>query len=347
MDPHQPPADRILFDIALGSDDRPAEETLDLIRLAEALGFANAWLTESRGRDVFVLLASAAGRTSRIGLGTGITNVYARTATTIAQAAGTIAELMPGRVFNLGLAASGRGLVELYHRVPFERPVARVRDAARIVDFILAEGRMPPAGPGERAGPRLTLTPMRDRVRIFIAGSSDATLRFIGAEADGWLPVWPSRRHTPEQVATIAEAARATGRPLPDVAGYLYGGLDTDPDVVAATRDTLAWYIAANGEAYRKLFLRYGYDREVGEIVARWEAGDHRAAAAAIPREMLDDCALMAAPAAFADQAKAFVEAGIARPVLRVVRELSADRVAELLTETAGLMRLGGGAPSS
>jgi len=86
--------------IAISGGPNPAE-MIELVVLAERLGYESAWVAEGHGGDQFAILAACAMRTSRIRLGT---SVFVRTAPTIAMAASTIADLSSGR-FILGLGS--------------------------------------------------------------------------------------------------------------------------------------------------------------------------------------------------------------------------------------------------
>lgn len=92
--------------IAISGGPNPAE-IVDLVVLAETLGYSSAWIAEGHGGDQFAILAACAMRTSRILLGTSISSVFVRTAPTIAMAASSVAELSGGR-FILGLGRATR-----------------------------------------------------------------------------------------------------------------------------------------------------------------------------------------------------------------------------------------------
>jgi probable F420-dependent oxidoreductase len=94
-----------------GLDHLAIEDALSFIRRVEALGYEAFWTREGFGREPFPLLAAAARETSRIILGTGIANVYARDPITMRAAAATLAELAPDR-FILGLGVSHAPWVE-------------------------------------------------------------------------------------------------------------------------------------------------------------------------------------------------------------------------------------------
>jgi len=68
--------------IAISGGPNPAE-IVDLVVLAESLGYDSAWIAEGHGGDQFAILAACAMRTSRLRLGASISSVLVRTAATI------------------------------------------------------------------------------------------------------------------------------------------------------------------------------------------------------------------------------------------------------------------------
>jgi len=89
----------------------PTRATPEHIALAEELGFARAWCYDSPllYDDVFVTLARAAERTSRIGLGVGVLVPGLRAPVVTASALTSIAALAPGRVaVAVGAGFTGR-----------------------------------------------------------------------------------------------------------------------------------------------------------------------------------------------------------------------------------------------
>ncbi len=89
----------------------PTRATPEHIALAEELGFARAWCYDSPllYDDVFVTLARAAERTSRIGLGVGVLVPGLRAPVVTVSALTSIAALAPGRVaVAVGAGFTGR-----------------------------------------------------------------------------------------------------------------------------------------------------------------------------------------------------------------------------------------------
>src|SRR3954468_15716327 len=89
--------------IAFSGGAGPAE-IVDLVRLAESLGYESGWGAGGRGGRQFRILAACAAQTSRIGLGTAISSVFVRTVPTIAMAAAAVDDISGGRLI-LGLGA--------------------------------------------------------------------------------------------------------------------------------------------------------------------------------------------------------------------------------------------------
>jgi 5,10-methylenetetrahydromethanopterin reductase len=77
------------------------------VKAAEEAGYSHAWFIDSQilWQDCFVYMTSVLAATSRIVVGTAVTNPYTRHVTTTASAFATMAELHPGRL-SLGI---GRG----------------------------------------------------------------------------------------------------------------------------------------------------------------------------------------------------------------------------------------------
>ena len=101
--------------IAISGGPSPSE-IVDLVVLAESLGYDSAWVAEGHGGDQFSVLSACALKTSRIRLGTAISSVFVRSAPTIAMAAATVDDLSNGR-FILGLGASHRVQVVPEHGI--------------------------------------------------------------------------------------------------------------------------------------------------------------------------------------------------------------------------------------
>jgi 5,10-methylenetetrahydromethanopterin reductase len=121
--------------------DYPLAESLLSIQLADELGFHACYAAdETWHKDLWLLFAAAAGRTSRIRLGPSVSPVTLREPTLIAQALATLDELSGGRAE--GVLSSGNfGLLAQY-RIDWARtrPLSRVKEALHVMRTFLDEG---------------------------------------------------------------------------------------------------------------------------------------------------------------------------------------------------------------
>ena len=92
----------------------------------DELGYGALWIPESRGREVFAQSAMLLGATTRIAVATGIANIYARDAVTMANGQRALAEAYPGR-FLLGLGVSHRPNVDTIRGNEYRPPLSTIR----------------------------------------------------------------------------------------------------------------------------------------------------------------------------------------------------------------------------
>src|SRR5512146_366756 len=70
-------------------DGMTAVQSAEFARTVEKLGYGALWIPEAVGREPFAHAAYLAARTERLAFATGIANIYARDALTMAAAAAT------------------------------------------------------------------------------------------------------------------------------------------------------------------------------------------------------------------------------------------------------------------
>lgn len=107
-------------------DAQPAVQAQAAARELEGMGYAAIWIPESVRREVLSNAGLLLAGTSRIVVATGIANIYARDATTMAAGQKTLAEAYPGR-FLLGLGVSHQPNVEQVRGHVYGKPVTTMR----------------------------------------------------------------------------------------------------------------------------------------------------------------------------------------------------------------------------
>ena len=195
-------------------------EILDMVRLAETLGFDSAWVSEHHGSgdgympSLLPTLAALAAATDRIRLGTGILLTPFHHPLRLAEDAATVDLISAGRLI-LGLGLAWRGEEFRMFGVPLSE---RVRRTVETIDIL----RM--AWTGERFSyqgkvfsfdqVKVTPTPEGEgAVPIWLGGSVEPAMRRAGRLADGYIRTRGGGVEKMREAFQIVEAgARAAGK---------------------------------------------------------------------------------------------------------------------------------------
>ncbi|MCZ7474356.1 LLM class F420-dependent oxidoreductase [Micromonospora sp. WMMC273] len=292
-------------------------------------GLDVVWVSEAYGFDAPTVMGYLAARTSRVHIGSAILPIFSRTPALLAQTAAGLDAMSGGRAI-LGLGASGPQVIEGWHGVAYDRPLARTREVIDICRRVWRRETLTndglyrlPLPPGEGTGlgkPLKILThPVRDRIPIHVASLGDRNVRMTAEIADGWLPFL----YDPRRAGDVWGAALAAGRakrspdlgPLEVVAG---GPLAIGPDVTGLrdlARPLIALYVGGMGAKgrnfYHDLLCRYGYEAEADRIQDLYLAGRKAEAAAAVPAELLERTSLIGPESYVRDRVQEYRDAGV------------------------------------
>ena len=190
---------------------RDAREVADCVERAEEAGFDIAWLPDSQfiWRDVWATMAVAATRTSRIRLGTCVTNVETRHASVTAAAAATLAELAPGRVI-LGVGTGDSSIKTLGLR---PTRLARMREQLAVLRSLLSGEAVAFDG----RSMRLETVP-EEAPPIYLAASAPGALSLAGELCDGVILVSGTRPEVLQNALRhVSDGAARASRSLRDV----------------------------------------------------------------------------------------------------------------------------------
>jgi F420-dependent oxidoreductase-like protein len=298
----------------------------ELIGEAEKLGFDSVWTAEAYGNDAIVPLSFIAARTTRIGLGTAIMQMPARTPAMTAMTAMSLDALSGGR-FRLGLGPSGPQVIEGWHGVAYGRPLTRTREYVTIVRKILAREaplehkgfhyQIPYTGEGATGlgKPLKSILHGRADLPIYTAAISEAGLECAGEVADGVFPVWMS----PDKAATveaplargIARAGGGKHRADFDLAPFVTVVLGDDLEKCRMpVKGMLALYIGGMGARSKNFYNDYakrlGYAEAAARIQDLYLAGKKLEAMAAVPDALVDEVALVGPRERIADRVQAW-----------------------------------------
>jgi probable F420-dependent oxidoreductase len=282
-------------------------------RAAESLGFAGLWTSETK-HDAFLPLAIAANETERIELGTSVAIAFSRSPMEMAQTAWDLQDLSEGR-FILGLGTQVKAHIKRRFSMPWDRPVARLREYIGALRAIWGSFQSGESLQFEGQFYRHTLmTPFfnpgpieRPDVPVYIAGVNTGLARLAGELCDGF-HVHPF--HSPEYVRrtvkpAIAEGAQKEGRDPGEIelatSVFVITGEESG-EQREKMRAQISFY--ASTPTYRTVLEAHGWE-EVGERLGklardkRWEEMPEL-----ITDEMLRAFAVEAAPGEVGDALK-------------------------------------------
>ena len=256
------------------------------------LGYSDIWSAETDGADAFTPLALAAAWEPRLRLGTAIVPAYTRTAPLIAQSVAALADAAPGR-FAIGIGSSSNVIVEKWNGVPFVEPYKRVRDVVRFLhDAFTFEKVTKQYDTFKVDGFRMSIRP-RVKPTILVAALREGMLRLGAREADGVIINWLSPDDVRKVVGVVNDAAEGAER---EVVARIFVCPSENADVVrAGARFAIAAYM--NVPVYAEFHRWMGRGPLMQGMWDAWQAGDRKAALAAIPDEVVDDLVVHGSPA--------------------------------------------------
>ncbi len=173
----------------------------------EDVGFDSLWLSErltGRSPDPLVGLAVAAGRTSRLKLGTSVLVLPGRNPVVLAKELASLDVLSGGRL--LPAVGLGAPLPVEHHAFGVARG-----ERATLFDESLAVMRRLWRG-DDVDGIRLALRPIQDPFDVWLGGRASSELRRVGRVGDGWLPSFSTPDEVAEGWEMITRTAAAHGR---------------------------------------------------------------------------------------------------------------------------------------
>jgi F420-dependent oxidoreductase-like protein len=312
----------------VGMRDDPDKFAAHVRRLEDA-GVEYLWTGEAYSADSVSTMGFLAAVTKRAMIGSSILPLYTRTPTVLAMTAVGMDKLSNGR-FILGLGASGPQVIEGFHGVPYDAPVARTREIVDICRSVWRRDRLnhqgikyqvPLAeGQGTGLGKALKIMdhPVREHIPIFVASLGPKNVEMTAEVAEGWLPLhyWPDRANDlwgPSLEAGKAKRSISLGALDIVAGGSLAIGDDVD-QLREKSRPMLALYFGGMGARgqnfYNEVLQRYGFEKEAHEIQEAYLGGDRKTAAGLVPKQLVDGMSLIGDAGFVKDRIAAYRESG-------------------------------------
>jgi F420-dependent oxidoreductase-like protein len=330
-------------------------ETVTELADYEKAGLGIVFVPEAYSYDAVSQLGYIAAKTDRLGIASGIFQLYSRTPALTAMTAAGLDYVSNGR-FTLGIGASGPQVIEGWHGVPYNAPVGRTRELIEICRMVWRRERLSydgryyklplPADQGTGLGKPLKLInhPVRERIPIMVAAVGPKNVALTAELAEGWQPFF----YLPEKAAEVWGEPVAEGMAKRDPA---LGPLDVVAqaplmigDDVTGYRDLarpfFALYIGGMGARgrnfYHTLAHRLGYGAAADQIQDAYLDGRKAEAETLVPAGLLEQTSLIGPEGYVRERLAAFREAGASTLTVIPLAGTHADRV-RLIEQAAQL----------
>ena len=327
---------------------KPPTDHAELVATAEAEGFDTVFTAEAWGSDAYTPLAWWGRETTRMRLGTSVSQLSARTPTACAMAALTLDHLSGGRHI-LGLGVSGPQVVEGWYGAKFPKPLARTREYIDILRQVWAR-----EAPVHSDGPHypLPLTgegttglgknlkpithPLRADIPVMLGAEGPKNVALAAEICDGWLPIFYSPRIAGMYNEWLDEGfarpgARRTRETFEICATAQVVVTDDRPEVMELMKPHLALYMGGMGAEdtnfHADVYRRMGYAEVVDDVTKLFRTDRKEQAAKVIPDELVDDSAIVGDLAYVQEQIKAWEAAGV---TMMVVGARSPEQIRDL-----------------
>ena len=325
--------------------------TVAYVQEAERLGVDYIWSAEAWGQDAVTPLAYLAAKTERVIFGTGIMQISARAPAMTAMTAMTMATITDDR-FVLGLGVSGPQVVEGMHGIPFDPPLARLRETVDVIKLGLSGQKIDYQGkhlvyplPGGEGKPIAIDQRPRPDLPIYLATLGPRSLHYTGEVADGWLGTTfvPERADAvfPHIEAGAAAAGRSTSALDLQVGGRVDIGDDVDA-MIERMRPQMAFQLGGMGSPtrnfYNNCFRRAGFEEAAREVQQLWVERRRKEAAERVPEEMILRSNLIGTKDMVAERIRVYRDAGVTTLRLYPVGN-SMDEQLEVLDQAVSLVR--------
>jgi alkanesulfonate monooxygenase SsuD/methylene tetrahydromethanopterin reductase-like flavin-dependent oxidoreductase (luciferase family) len=278
----------LIYDVEFNSAGQvPSAGILEAAKVADEKGFGTVWKGESNSRDPTAILPAVAAVTKRIGVGTAVIHIYARTPVETGIYAATLDELSGGR-FTLGLGVANETLAG-WHGLESGHPLKRAEEYIGIVRKVFASERLQYEGEYYSSRNfRMEFKPPSAHLPIILAALGPKMGQLAGRIADGAL----LNMADPGRIAFVSEnltmGAKEAGRNPKDLEIVAKVRVSLNPDLEKAKnalKKVVTFYSLAHH--YRDMLAEMGLKDEVRQIQDAYKQSGFKAAAKSVTDDML------------------------------------------------------------
>ena len=219
---------------------------VEVVKNAEDLGFDAAYITDVQlsMKDCFAALSVCAVDTSKIKLGTGVTNPITRHPTTLACQFSGLKELSNGR----GILGIGTGWTGVYPIGLKPATIKYLEDSIVNIKALCDGGEVT----GGEDGQPYSMPIANGRFPIFVAANQPRILKMCGRVADGVILMGGANEEfTRWQIELVRQGAQEVGRDFSEIELHLWATIGIHDDI-GQSRDDVSHWAASQAETFSK-----------------------------------------------------------------------------------------------
>ena len=303
----------------------------DTVAKLESAGIDTVWIAEAYSFDAVSLMGYLAAKTEhgqhRLGHPQHL-QPHAVAASARPRPVSTPSS--NGRAI-LGLGASGPQVIEGFHGIPYDQPLARTREIIEICRMMWKREKLEhtgiynlplPEGQGTGLGKALKLInhPVRQHIPIYVAAIGDKNVAMTAEIADGWLPIFFMPGEGAPRVGRRAQGrlGQARRRRCPNSTSWpaacspsATASKASATSCARSSRSTSGAWAPGARTSTTQLACRYGFEKEAKEIQDLYLDGKKKEAAEVVPAEMLEAMTLVGPEGYVKEKIAAFKESGV------------------------------------
>lgn len=283
----------------------PINDTLELIKMAENVGFENVWITDHyNNRDVFEVLALAAINTSTIKMGAGVSNPYVRNPVSIAAATSTLDEISEGRAL-VGVGPGDKATMETLN-LSWKKPVKTVKEAILSIRTLLNDEKL-------EQGAFLNGTKkIEGKIPIYMAAQGPKMLETSGEAADGTLINASNPKDFEIAIPLIKKGLKKSKLSANEFNFAAYTACSVDKDVTVAqnqSKGVVAFILAGAPDV---VLERHNIDKDVAlSIKKSLSEYDFKTASSLVDDNMIDAFSVCGTPSQIQEKIEVLEELGV------------------------------------
>ena len=305
-------------------DAHALSEGIELVKYAEERGFEAVWQAESRlVRDAIVPMAAFAAHTTRLKVGSGVTNNWTRNIGLLAATFLTLDDLAPDRI----ICGIGAWWDPLASKVGIQRrkPLTAMRETVEVLRRLLNMETVTFNGEFHHVdGIKLDVVHGRKEPRnvpIYIGATGMKMMEMTGEIADGAvLNYLVSPEYNLRAVEALERGAKKSGRTIDDIdrPQLMICSVDNDRQkALDGARKMLTQYLGQQPHLMKASGVSQDLLDEIHQVLT-WPATDEEIESAMhlVPDDVVQMCTASGSPEEVKAKVREYVAAGCTCPIL-------------------------------